>query len=233
MDSNAKNIFLGVIASLIASGFILLFSSEWYYFIIVFLILFASYLCRFVLKVNRYGGIRDVVNRRNRFTSLFKKLMEASINVDLLLVNGSRLIAYPDSPLQQSLSKRSGRYDYRKKIRILLLDPEAEKYVKERMRNIEAAEAHQEHISQLIKVVSRIAEENDINVEIRLYSIMPIFNMLLFDSELFLTVYTNEDRACITPTFRVKKDSVLKKGFSYYFEGIWDNAKVEYKKTVK
>ena len=176
-------------------------------------------------RIRQHGGVLDAYSQRNACIGTFARLLETSLSVDMLLINGSRLLTFEGSPLLPAMKKRTKSRDPSKELRVLLLDPKDTDDLGARIKGLgDTVETHERLVNETVRRLDEIASEYDVSIQIRLYSEPPVFSILTFDEEVFVTVYLPGLRACATPTYRLRRRSVLCKGLMAYFEQVWARA---------
>ena len=139
--------------------------------------------------------------------------------IDILAVRGLGLLGLNDSALRGPLTGRSSPV----RVRVLLLDPDSPAVA---IRADETGESPESFGAGIRMSLARLAELQDhpvVKLEAAVYSSLPVWRMLAFDSTLFLSAFTPRAEGARSGMYRLTavSDSVLHAGMTRQFEDMW------------
>jgi hypothetical protein len=187
---------------------------------------FAGFLLHFVIRywrIRSRGGIVDVFKDQKSCKKLIYKRMIASHRVMILAVQAFHIIRPLEGPFYKAMLKRKGKTGA--SVRLLLLNPEAHDYVRTRAKEIgEKEDDFVKFIKDSFDVARRLREEESIDIQIKFYSALPIWQLFVFDDCLFVSFYTSGAERHSLPHYQVAGDSPLFESFVRFFNQLWENS---------
>ena len=203
---------LGLFVSLGAAGFLLHFGIRFW-------------------RISRRGGIINVFKDQKSCQKLIYKRMIASHRVMILAVQAFHIIRPLEGPFYRAMLKRKGKTGA--SVRLLLLNPEAHDYVRTRAKEIgEKEDDFLKFIKDSSDMAKRLREEESIDVQVKFYSALPVWQLFIFDDCLFVSFYTGSVERHRLPHYQVSGGSPLYDSFVRFFNQLWETgAKPDEKRT--
>jgi hypothetical protein len=143
----------------------------------------------------------------------------AAGQVDILAVRGLGILGLNDSELRSPLTGRSTPV----RVRVLLLDPDSPAVA---VRAAETGESPESFAAGIRMSLARLAELDGhpvVRLEAAVYSSLPVWRMLAFDSTLFVSAFTPRAEGARSGMYKLTavSDGVLHAGMTRQFEDMW------------
>jgi transcriptional regulator with XRE-family HTH domain len=139
--------------------------------------------------------------------------------VDVLAVRGLGLLGLNDSELRGPLTDREVPVH----VRVLLLDPDSPAVAVRAAETGESPESFGAGIKMSLARLTELQDHPVVKLEAAVYSSLPVWRMLAFDSTLFLSAFTQRAEGARSGMYKLTavSDSVLHAGMTRQFEDMW------------
>jgi transcriptional regulator with XRE-family HTH domain len=148
-----------------------------------------------------------------------RELSSATTQITVLAARALGLIALNDSLLRGPISERTTSV----RVRVLLLDPDAEATA---IRAAEIGESAESFAAGIHLAVSRLAEfagHPFIRLQTKVYDALPTWRIIGFDQTLYLSAFGTMSEGHRSGLYKLTAaaDGVLHAGFRRYFDDLW------------
>ena len=188
-------------------------------------------LLRFI-RIIRSGGIINVFENQMSCKNLIAKKIEISHRVAILAVQAFHIIRPVDAPFFKPMTKRGGRKGA--PIRLCLLNPEAHGYVRIRAKEMgEKEDDFIRFIQDSIVAANDLKNSYSVDIQVKLYSKLPVWQLFIFDDCLFVSFYSSGVERHRQKHYQIAEGSPLYHSFVRYFNYLWDTSVKPQRKLLK
>jgi len=211
------NIVAGIIGYFLTSDIV---KALIVFFVVLAIIFFIPHLFR-VVRIFRSGGIIDVRGNQKASENLISERIENSHKVAILAVQAFHIIRPVEAPFFEPMTKRGGRKGA--PIRLCLLNPKAHEQVRVRAKEIgEKEDDFIKYIQDSIAAANKLKKEYSVDIQVKLYSQSPVWQLFIFDDCLFVSFYSSGMERHREQHYQIAVASSLYKSFVRYFNYLWD-----------
>jgi hypothetical protein len=223
----AIQIALGTVSSLIA--FLLTDSPAWAMasFVAVAGVVLAIVSLYRLRTFTEVGGLAAVYSNQRKCDESVARFIRESNDVSILCVSANHIIRpETEETLRRAIEDRGRTARQGESVRMLLLDPENEKLIGDRARELRIDPSElRKHIHAASIAAQRITELHGTRIEIRYYQAHPVLRIFLFNDMAFYSSYTSAQRGSMVPMFQVKANTPVYDGLSRCVTYLWEQAR--------
>lgn len=212
----------------ILSGLITFYlTKNWLYAAASFLgasiILSIVFLCYWFVKIRFRAGIINIYSCQKNCEKQLENYFQESHRIAVLCVQAFHIIRPIEGAFYRSVLKRGDRSGSGNPIRLLILDPHATDFVGIRAREIGEKEVDFiKFISDTIKFADDLKNQHKVDIQVKTYSELPVYQLFIFDDRLFLSFYRSGFERHRTAMYEISEKSLLYEGFVRYFNSLWN-----------
>ena len=183
-------------------------------------------------RIIRRGGIIDVFENQTSCKDLIAERIENSHRVAILAVQAFHIIRPVEAPFFEAMTKRGGRRG--SPIRLCLLNPEAHESIRIRAKEIgEKEEDFIRFIEDSIVAANDLKNNYAVDIQVKLYSKLPVWQLFIFDDCLFASFYSSGIERHRRKHYQIAEGSPLYHSFVRYFNYLWDTGVKPQRKLLK
>lgn len=173
-------------------------------------------------RITRSGGIINVFKNQMSCEDLIFRRIADSHRVAILAVQAFHIIRPVEGPFFGSMSKRGGIRGA--PIRLLLLNPKAHDYVRIRAKEIgEKEDDFVTFINESVVIVDRLRRDYAVDIQVRFYNALPVWQLFVFDDCLFASFYISGVERHRQPVYQIAEGSHLYTSFIRFFNYLWES----------
>ena len=174
-------------------------------------------------RVTSRGGIINVFKDQKNCEKFIFNKMVTSHRIMILAVQAFHIIRPLEGPFYKALLKR--KKETGASVRPLLLNPDAHDYVKIRAKELgEKEDDFVGFIKDSAVIAKRLQEEESVDIQVKFYSAMPIWQLFIFDDCLLASFYMSGVERHRLPLYQIAEGSPLFNSFVRFFNQLWETA---------